>query len=51
LALRPRAADPPGSQQIPPVPDADQSLVGRTVVATTAGQARDYAERALATAG
>ena len=31
-------------------PDADESLLGKTVVATTAGQAGGYAERALATA-
>jgi NADPH2:quinone reductase len=31
-------------------PDADKSLLGQTVVATTAGQAGGYAERAVATA-
>ena len=31
-------------------PDADESLLGKTVVATTAGQAGGYAERAAATA-
>jgi NADPH:quinone reductase len=31
-------------------PDADESLLGQTVVATTAGQAGGYAERAVATA-
>jgi NADPH2:quinone reductase len=31
-------------------PDADQSLLGKTVVAATAGQAGGYAERAAATA-
>ena len=31
-------------------PDADESLLGNTVVATTAGQAGGYAERAVATA-
>ena len=31
-------------------PGTDESLVGKTVVATTAGQAGGYAERALATA-
>ena len=31
-------------------PDADESLLGKTVVATTAGQAGGYAERAVATA-
>lgn len=31
-------------------PDVDRSLLGRTVVATTVGQAGGYAERALATA-
>lgn len=39
-----------GGQVVAAGPDADQSLVGKTVVATTAGQAGGYAERALATA-
>jgi NADPH2:quinone reductase len=39
-----------GGQVVAAGPDADESLLGKTVVATTAGQAGGYAERALATA-
>ncbi|MBO0770864.1 MAG: alcohol dehydrogenase catalytic domain-containing protein, partial [Actinobacteria bacterium] len=39
-----------GGKVVATGPDTDESLLGRTVVATTAGQAGGYAERALATA-
>ncbi len=39
-----------GGQVVAAGPDVDKSLLGKTVVATTAGQAGGYAERALATA-
>jgi NADPH:quinone reductase len=39
-----------GGKVVAAGPDADCSLLGKTVVATTAGQAGGYAERALATA-
>jgi NADPH2:quinone reductase len=39
-----------GGQVVAVGPEVDESLLGRTVVATTAGQAGGYAERAVATA-
>jgi NADPH2:quinone reductase len=39
-----------GGQVVAAGPDADETLLGKTVVATTAGQAGGYAERALVTA-
>lgn len=39
-----------GGQVVAVGPDADESLLGRTVVATTAGRSGGYAERAAATA-
>lgn len=39
-----------GGRVVAAGPDADESLLGKTVVATTVGQAGGYAERALATA-
>jgi len=39
-----------GGQVVAVGPEADESLLGKTVVATTAGQAGGYAERAIGTA-
>lgn len=39
-----------GGRVVAAGPDTDESLIGKTVVATTVGQAGGYAERALATA-
>lgn len=43
--------EPAAGQVLAAGPDADQSLLGKTVVAATAGQAGGYAERAAVMAG